>query len=438
MKSLDRVFEEVDGSIDGMISMMKEMISHPALAPVNGGKGESEKADYLMTLLTGFDSVERVDVPDGHDPTVMRSNILARKDGRSKGTLWIISHMDVVPAGDPDMWDTPPFEGVYRDGCIYGRGTEDNGQSIVSSLFAARPFLDQELEGMSLGIAYVADEETSSVYGIQYLLSHGYFSEDDAIMVPDYGAGDGSHIEIAEKSMLWLRFDVTGRTTHGSTPEEGINAFRVSTLLLADLMRAFEEGFTGTDPLFGSGSTFEPTKRPATVENINTIPGHDEFCMDIRLIPAHSADDAIGMARGIADRYEESTGATIGIEVVQREDSGRPSSTDTEVFDALADSIELVIGRRPDGKGIGGGTCANFFRLHGFDAYAWQYGGGTLHQPNERVLVSDMVTDTKVYASLIHRLCLSRRRRACRSSTRCRTSRCRRSPGRCRRRLWAC
>ena len=70
---------------------------------------------------------------------------------------------------------------------------------------------------------------------------------------------------------------------------------------------------------------------------------------------------------------------------------------------------------------MSGGTCANFFRLRGLDAYVWQSEGGTLHAPNEYVTVDHLLTDAKVYASLIHRLCVTRRRRASGSSTRCRT-----------------
>ena len=40
------------------------------------------------------------------------------------------------------------------------------------------------------------------------------------------------------------------------------------------------------------------------------------------------------------------------------------------------------------------------------NAYVWECGGGTLHQPNEHVLISNMITDAKVYANLFYRLCV--------------------------------
>ena len=422
MKSLQSVFGEIDASREEIIRTAVELVGYPALAPINGGTGEGAKADYIVSKLKGFDSVERIEFPDRTDPSVMRPNIIARKKGKGKGTLWIVSHMDVVPTGDPELWDTPPFEGVSKDGRIYGRGTEDNGQSVVSSMFAARPFLDEEFEGMSLALAYVADEETSSVLGIQSLLEKGLFSEDDAIMVPDWGSPGGTMIGLAEKSVLWLRFVIEGRTTHGSTPELGVNAYRVSTLLLMDIMESLPEKFGGRDDRFLNGvSTFEPTKRPATVDNVNTIPGHDEFCMDIRLLPMYDPDDVLREAEAIAECYAKDTGAEIRVEVIQKAVAGRPSPDDRDEFTALAESVEEVTGVRPRGVGMSGGTCANFFRLKGLDAYVWQSEGGTLHAPNEYVTVDHLLTDAKVYASLIHRLCVTRRRRASGSSTRCRT-----------------
>ena len=407
MRSLDEIIGCIDGSMDDMVETMIGMIRIPALAPINGGDGESRKADYLMGKLEGFDSIQRVDVPDSLDPSVMRSNILAKKNGKKPGTVWIIAHIDVVPAGDPELWDTPPFDPVFRDGKVYGRGTEDNGQSVISSLFASKFFESGELNGMSLGVAYVADEETTSQMGIGYLLDHGYFSDDDIIMVPDWGSPGGSMVEVAEKNLVWLKFSIEGKTTHGSTPELGINAYRVSTLLLMDLMESFPKSFGDVDEMFiPPYSTFEPTKRPATVENINTIPGYDEFCMDIRLLPKYDIDDVVSLARGIADQCSRDTGAKITVTEVQRHVAGRPSSVDTLGFKTLSDSVESVVGKRPKAVGVGGGTCANFFREKGLDAYVWQCGGGTLHAPNEYVVMENLMTDAKVFATMYYELCL--------------------------------
>ncbi len=403
---MDQIIAQIEASEQEIIDTTIEMIRIPALAPINGGDGEGRKADYLMTKTAGFDEVRRYDVPDRSDPSVMRSNIVAVKKGKKKGTLWFVAHMDVVPTGDPGLWDSPPFEPVLKDGKLYGRGTEDDGQSVISSMFASRQFLDEELDGMSLGVAWVADEETSSICGIQHLLEQGVFTEDDVIIVPDFCTPDGGKIDVAEKHILWLRFCIEGKTTHASTPKKGINAYRVSTLLLADLMESFENRFGGSDPLYlPNSSTFEPTKRIATVDNVNTIPGYDEFCMDIRLNPGYDPDLVLRMAEEMAELYSESTGAKIRVETLQMARAGKPSSIESKGYKAFEESVESIMGKAPQPVGIAGGTCSNFFRLKGLDAYAWQTGDGSLHAPNEYMLVENVMNDTKVFATLIYKLC---------------------------------
>jgi succinyl-diaminopimelate desuccinylase len=404
---LEAALDRIEGSREDIISVMSDMIRIPALAPANGGEGESKRADMLQGCLIGFDSVIRVDVIDEDNPSIVRPNILAKKNGKEKGTVWIIAHMDTVPAGDLCDWDTPPFEPVVKDGKIYGRGTEDNGQSIVSSMFASMFIEAGTLSKKSLGIAYVADEETTSRMGIAYLIEHDYFSPDDVFIVPDWGSPEGRYIDVSEKNLIWLQYDVIGKSTHGSTPHLGINAYKVGVCFLTDLMDELDREFSVRDEMFDPPMcTFEPTKSAQTVSNVNTIPGKYNFSMDMRLIPKYEIDDIVATAERVAARHEKETGAKITVKEVQRHVSGKASSIRSPVFHALSDSVESVTGIRPKGIGVGGATCANFFREEGYDAYVWQYGGGSLHGPNEYVVVDSIIIDAKVFATLFYKLCV--------------------------------
>ena len=401
------ILRKIDASRDDMTSDMMAMIRIPAIGPLNGGKGEGHRADRVLEFLKGFDSVERIDVRDIHDSTVMRPNILAKKNGKGNGTVWIISHLDTVLPGDLDEWRTPPYEPVAKDGRIYGLGTEDNGQAIISSIYAAKFFGSGELSKRSIGLAIVADEETTSAMGIEYLINAGLFSPDDVFVVPDWGVPGGTMVEVAEKHLVWLKFSTEGKQTHGSTPHNGLNAYRVSAKMLVDVLDRLEKKYPAKDQLFRpQASTFEPTKSIATVGNINTIPGYHEFWLDIRLLPEYDPDDLIAYAKGIGAEWKKRTGAEITVTVEQRTRSGRPSDTKCPEFAALRDSISSIVGKEPETVGVGGGTCANFFRLAGYNAYVWQCGGGSLHQPNEYCDLDNLRNDAKVFATLFHKLCV--------------------------------
>jgi len=404
---LEQILEKIENSRDEMVKVMSEMIRIPALAPINGGEGEGKRADMLIKHLKGYDSVVRADAHDDHDTNIVRSNILAKKNGKGKGTVWIVAHLDTVPANDLQDWDTDPFDPVVKDGKIYGRGTEDNGQAIISSMFASKFIPKEILSKRSIGIAYVADEETSSRMGIEHLIKQGHFSKDDVFIVPDWGTPEGQLIAVAEKNLIWLQFNITGKSTHGSTPENGINAFRVGNEFMMDMLEQFRKEFPNENDVFiPKVSTFEPTKCTGTVMNVNTIPGNFEFSMDIRVIPEYHQDEVLAIAERVARKHENLTGAKIDILEIQRHVSGKISSTKGEVFEALMDSIGSITGKRPRPVGVGGATCANFFRKEGYDAYVWEYGGGTLHGPNEYVVIENMVIDAKVFASLFYKLCV--------------------------------
>lgn len=403
----DAVLRKIEESRNDIITEMCDMIKIPALSPIFGGLGESRRADHLMQRLSGFDYIERIDLPDDSDPSVTRSNILARKEGKEKGTVWIVSHMDTVPAGNLNDWDTPPFEPVVKNGRIYGRGTEDNGQAIISSMFASRFIPKESLTRKSIGLAMVADEENTSKLGIDYLIKNGYFSEEDVFIVPDWGSPGGMYIEIAEKNLVWLNFEIIGKSTHGSTPDKGVNALRVGSHLVVELEKEFNDLFSNEDMKFmPPKSTFAPTKSVNHVENVNTVPGYYEFSIDIRLIPEYEIDEVVKVAKKVSSDMGKKFGADISVKEVQRHIAGPSSSVESEAYLALRDSVKYVTGIEPTPVGVGGATCANFFRRAGYDAYVWETGGGTLHAPNEYVEVDNIVADAKVFAVLFHKLCV--------------------------------
>jgi succinyl-diaminopimelate desuccinylase len=395
---MNELIELVEGYRDDMVKVMCDLIRIKAIGPDVGGEGELDKAEYLMNLLDGFE-VERFDAKDERAKGGVRPNIVAKIKGESDRTIWIVSHMDVVPEGDLSLWQTPPFEPVVKDGKIYGRGSEDNNQAIVSSLFAGKAILESgKKPKLSLGLAFVSDEETGSKYGIQHLIKQGIFKKDDLIVVPDAGNEKGDEIEIAEKSILWLKFKVHGIQSHASTPK--LNASRRAMKFLLELDEELHKRFNAKNELFNPPiSTFEPTKREKNVDNVNTVPGLDVSYMDCRILPEYDLDEVLKVVEEVRKRYEKKDGKPIEVEVVQRE-SSPPTPKDSEVVLRLKEAIKIARGIEPKVVGIGGNTCAAFFRKAGFHTAVWATFVGNAHEPNEFCVIDNMVNDAKVFAIL--------------------------------------
>jgi succinyl-diaminopimelate desuccinylase len=406
VSELQKLFEAIENSPDDIISLQRDLTSKVALGPDNGGTGEHEKAAYLRERLEDLEpqALEEVKAPDDRAEGGYRPNLVAQWQGRKEApTVWVLSHMDIVPPGDLSLWQSDPYEVRVDGDKIIGRGVEDNQHGIVSSYWPLKVMKDLGWgPERPVGLIMVADEETGSRYGLEYVLTHRreLFKPEDLIIVPDGGNEEGTMIEVAEKSMLWLKFTLTGKQCHGSTPGKGKNTLHGAARLIVDL-EAIKTAFDREDALFSPPeSTFEPTKMEANVPNVNTIPGKNVFYMDCRILPYYRIEDVLQFAEHKAFSVAEAWGLTVDVETAYRQDAPDPTPVDAPVVRALAGAIRAVKGVEAKPMGIGGGTVAAFFRRAGLPAAVWLTEPDTPHQPNEFCLISNLVSDAKVFASI--------------------------------------
>ena len=207
-----------------------------------------------------------------------------------------------------------------------GRGVEDNQQGLVSGVFAALALLKNKVVPQyTVKLLFMADEEFGSEYGIKYLLRNHreLFKKEDLILIPDGGDREGKTIEIAEKNILWLKLHITGKQSHGSMPDKGINAY-LAGCDLALRLNNLENLFNKKNPLFTpSWSTFQPTKKEANVQTVNIIPGDDVFYMDCRILPEYTLEQVRKEVKDRVKAVEQKYGVTV--EVTEPQEIGRAS-----------------------------------------------------------------------------------------------------------------
>ena len=400
------IFSEIERQKNEMAQTLMELIRVPAIAPENNGEGELRKTEKLVQILevVGFDKIEHFDAEDERVPSKKRPNVVAYCYGENKAEkLWIISHLDVVPPGEKSLWTiTKPFEPTIKEERIYGRGSEDNGQSMVASIFAVKALKNLGIRPKrTIALAFVADEEQGSMYGIQHLLKQGLFKKDDLIVVPDGGNENGSLIEIAEKSALWFRVHTIGKQTHASRPDKGLNAHRIGMEYALALDKMLHAKYSLKDEYFDPPeSTFEPTKKDKNVDAVNIVPGEDITCFDCRVLPNYDIEEMLNEIHGLAEEFEKKTGAIIKIEVLQKSVAPRPTDANSKIVIMLKEAIKQVREVEPKVGGIGGGTCAAFFRKIDVPAVVWCSIDETAHQPNEYAKIENLANDAKIFAFL--------------------------------------
>lgn len=394
---------------DEYIKLEKLLTSKKALAPENGGDGELEKCLALQSFLKshGFTDLKRYDAPDSRVSSGIRPNLVATIEGENSDdddySIWIISHLDVVPAGDLSLWNTDPWDVIEKNGKLFGRGVEDNQQGLVSGVAACLAFLKNDVKPKhTVKLLFASDEEVGSKYGIIWLLENtDLFKKNDLIIIPDGGDSKGETIEVAEKNIIWFEFTTVGKQCHGSRPDEGKNACLASSALAVRLNKELKETFNKKDVLFTPDySTFEPTMRKANVEGVNIIPGSDIMCMDCRILPCYTCEQVILKVSEICKSIENEFGVSITFRQLQKAQSVA-TSKDARVVKKLSSALKSV--HKIDAKiiGIGGGTVGAELRNKGFDCVVWGTLDETAHMPNEYCIIDNIIKDALTLAKLM-------------------------------------
>ena len=158
-----------------------------------------------------------------------------RRAANPKGRSLILNaHVDVVPTGPVEMWTTPPFEPVCRDGWMYGRGAGDMKAGLSANVFA--------LDALRrLGYSPAADcfvqsviEEECTGNGALACLQRGYKA--DAALIPEPFA---ETLLSAQIGVIWLQIHLKGVPVHVASAGAGVNAIEAAIPLIAAL-RALE------------------------------------------------------------------------------------------------------------------------------------------------------------------------------------------------------
>lgn len=162
-------------------------------------------------------------------------------------SLILQGHLDVVPEGPVEMWTTPPFDPVVRDGWMYGRGAGDMKAGTVAALFALDAIRAAGFEPAARVHFQSVIEEESTGLGALSTLQRGYRA--DLALVPEPTALE---VYQAQVGVLWFKLRVRGRPTHVAYAGEGSNAI-MAAFHLIQALQGMERDWNeeaATDPAY--------------------------------------------------------------------------------------------------------------------------------------------------------------------------------------------
>ena len=307
---------------------------------VNPPGDELEAAEYVASTLKkiGLDA-EVIK----HSPS--RGSVLARlKGSRQMPALLYNGHLDTVPVG-AEKWTHEPFSGEIAEGKVWGRGASDMKGGLAAMMAAVKTLADAKvpLQG-DLILAATAGEEADSL-GAKVISTLPNLGPVQAVVISEPSSNE---IFLAEKGALWLELTTTGKTAHGSMPEQGRNAIMMMVKLIDELEKRaipYEQhpllgGFTRSVNTVTGGvkTNVVPDSCVVTVD-MRTVPGQDHRTI-VKLIEDLIAD--------LSRRFPEFRAS------VRITNDRAPVETSPEepVFQSFAEVVTEVTGAQAIPKGV--------------------------------------------------------------------------------------
>ncbi len=438
---MDRIMTEfIEKHFSDMTADLAELIAIPSESDDNEKVREALRLAVSQAEKYGFKAY-----------TVLDEQVGIVEMGEGPETLGILTHVDVVPAGDPAQWDSDPYKAEIRDGKIYGRGTVDDKGMLIASLYAMRAVRELGLplhKKVQLIIGTQEEVEWTDMdeYVRNYPLPDYGFTPDgcypicniekgyiDQIMEFDVSEDEpeglhlksldiGAAVNVVPGEAVAVLSDgreirVTGKACHSSQPEHGVN----SIMLLAEELKGLcLEDNKLLRLLYAAADDFSDNYGEKLGLKSEGDYYQGEFVHRNVLTPTilKAKDRRAEMAVNVRFPYgEHSKRITDRLSSWAEEHGGRTISVDSQdaVFvpktspflKVFADAYEEVSGLKNEFTLEYGGTYAKAMP----NVVSWgplfPDEEDTCHQANEYIAADSLMKSVKIFAGSIARIVLS-------------------------------
>lgn len=339
-----------------------------------------------------------------------RPNVVGTYKGSGGGkSLLFNGHVDVIPTGPTDAWQSDPWGGLVKDGKIFGRGTSDMKSGLAAYSMAMQAIIQTgiKLKGDVI-LEYTVDEELSG-NGTLAAIMRGY-KADAGI------SGETSSLTVQPASIgrIWFDIHVKGKPAGVQRKWEGVNAIEKGYKIVK-AVSDFEEMRMGyvRHPLYPNINeaipclvgVFNSGSYPSALADacllrgsMATVPGEDSDLVKQRFVE-HIRTVAI------TDPWLRNSMPTVRFTGYFAEPSEIP--IDHKIVKAVSKSYEAVVRAKPTISGRTGAADIRFLNKFG-ETPTVIFGPGPtdqMHATNEYARIDDLITATKIYALTILEWC---------------------------------
>lgn len=369
------------------LKLAHELISRPSITPEDEGC-QQLIGERLAALGFELESMIFEDT----------TNLWARR-GQGRKLFCFAGHTDVVPPGDVNDWQFPPFQPTIHNGYLYGRGAADMKGSLAAMLTATERFVKDYPEvDADIGFLITSDEEGPFINGTKRVIEtlEQRNEKIDWCIVGEPSSTEtlGDIVKNGRRGSLTGDLTVLGIQGHVAYPHLAQNPVHDLAPALRDLIQ--EEWDTGNDSF--PPTTFQVSNIQAGTGAGNVIPGRIETQFNFRFSTELTADKIKQRVEAILNKHSLKY-------KLQWKLNGPPFLTDSgALVEAVQSAIEHECGFSTTLSTAGGTSDGRFIAPTGAQVIELGPVNATIHKVNECVKASDLDKLSEVYYRCMEKL----------------------------------
>lgn len=372
-----------------VIQLAQTLISRPSVSPDDQG---------CQALL--IERLEKIGFVVEKMPFGDTLNFWAHH-GTDGETLAFAGHTDIVPAGDPTNWQSPPFTPTIINQHLYGRGAADMKGSIAAMIVAAERFVEKHPEHKGkLAFLITSDEEAKATDGtvkvVETLMNRNERLDYCLVGEPSSQAQLGDIIKNGRRGSITANLTILGTQGHVAYPHLADNPVHRATAFLHELVNTqWDQGNE-----FFPATSMQIANLQAGTGASNVIPG--EFFVQFNFRFSTEVTDTL-----IREQVESMLARHQLNYQIEWELSGQPFLTDKgNLVDATVQAINELTGQTTELSTSGGTSDGRFIAHMGAQVIELGPLNATIHKVDECVSVEDLQQLARIYERIMELLLL--------------------------------